>query len=389
MAAADPAFNQLEPPLPPLPENFDNIIGAPLGQTANVNVIANNIQATIPAITLVRRDNPQWAYAELDSPGWPRNLAGQFTGRPANWGEARLAVAYRNVGPNTFACPGTRGQIVHVIIKRINVAAIQEYAAGGGHENPRKEVARMRLLGDDVHVLTCLDFLEDSKYIYIVTKKGQSLLDWFNSVGRDIPQFQAEHIFTKILRIIMYLRRHGICHHDISPGNFLFVEPDGELVAFDLALSIRWQVNRTSGIRHQIIEPQVFYGTPQFTSPEVFLRLPYDGVQLDLWGGVVIFYYLLTGFTTFNVPNFWDPLFRAFALGPNGGGFAEVQVVNDALVVLDENEQANGGLLNRINSILNANLMMSHDQRLLFVNSYEVDRNLRWTLDQVRAQFGL
>ena len=45
-------------------------------------------------------------------------------------------------------------------------------------------------------------------------------------------------IFEKILRILLHLETHGICHRDLSPDNFLFLTDDN-LVAFDLAMSIR------------------------------------------------------------------------------------------------------------------------------------------------------
>jgi serine/threonine protein kinase len=378
--AADPRFHELEQPLPPVVETFDHMVGAPVGATAHLHVQLGDVtRPIIPRITLIRQDNPTQAYAEIVRPGWPKPLGNPSRGQ--NWGQVQLAVVYPKVTnmEDTFEAPASVECAQYVIIKRINKAALQEYERRGGRENPRKEVARMLEFGDDIHVLSCSDFLEDAEYIYIITQKGESLLDWFSRRQGEVDPVTASELFAQILQILGYLQAHNICHHDVSPDNFLFL-PNGQLVAFDLALSIRLRVSPATGIRHQIFEPRALYGTPCMMSPEVAMGLPYDGLQLDVWGAVCIYACLMIGLTPFNRPLLDDPQFRVFALGR---GFADLNAIEDALAFLDENETQNMPILRRIQRTWDVTLTFTADQRQLLANSFEVDPNGRLSLSEL------
>ena len=196
-----------------------------------------------------------------------------------------------------------------VVIKKLNKAVVQDYLARGGHEDPYKEISRMQELGDGVHVLQCLEALQDDQHLYIVLPYSheRSLLEnmpW----GVGFPPHQALALFKNILEILLYLESHGIFHHDLAPDNFLFF--NGRLVLFDFAMSLRVPRD-ASGQRYLMKVPRGRYGTFPCQAPEMFFdQHPYDGLAGDLWGAAVILYTLLTGHPLYRMPHPTDLLFR-------------------------------------------------------------------------------
>jgi serine/threonine protein kinase len=204
-----------------------------------------------------------------------------------------------------------------VAIKVLDKQMVHEYLSKGGVENPYKDVARMLEIGDDVHVLKCIEFLEDDKYLYIVTKQAcehGTLMDYMKR--HCLSEDEIRRIFLKILKILDYMNRHNICHHDFKPENLLFLSPDN-LVAFDLAMSLRIPVDINTR-QHILITSNVRFGTPAWMSPEAFdHHSQYDGMALDRYGAGVILHNLLAKQFLFMVPNESDPFFRYFVRAGN------------------------------------------------------------------------
>jgi len=201
-------------------------------------------------------DPPLQAYALID------NKSISLNHHDPNWGYVHFAVLYpevfvgnsangssntstssnNNGGTRTFQAPS--GTPEYVAIKQLNKKAVARYLDRGGQENPFKEIDRMQELGDDVHVLRCVEALQDDEYLYIITPKAcpecgtlKDLIPWFSKSGALDPD-RVRQIYRQLLDILLYLARNDICHRDLSPDNFLFLTPD-RLVVFDLALSLR------------------------------------------------------------------------------------------------------------------------------------------------------
>jgi serine/threonine protein kinase len=201
----------------------------------------------------------------------------------------------------------------YVAVKRLKKSIVHAYLNAGGEENPYKEVARMQELGDNEHVLRCIECLEDDNYLYIVTPRGcaegtlRDTISWFNPDAPLVDHDRVHAIFRKLLRILRYLLRHRIHHHDLSPDNFLFLTPDN-LVVFDLALSVRLPQNPapTSGLcgyHRGLLPPLGNFGTYAWMCPEVYANETcYDGVQMDLYAVGVILYNLLTNQVLYERP---------------------------------------------------------------------------------------
>jgi len=324
-------------------------------------------------VYLVKTEDPDSAYNLIGKPSI------MLDHHSEGWGQIDVAVVLTrdrsqaaNNGMHKFIAPAPEAARL-VAIKKLNKEVIRQYLEKGGHEDPYKEVSRMQELGDGVHVLECLEALEDEDYLYIVspyTSEG-SLADRIDP-GNGYPEAEAQALFRNILEILLYLERHGIFHHDLSPDNFLFFK--GRLILFDLAMSMR--VPRLPNGNRFLITPQGVYGTPPCLAPEIFLnRTPFDGVACDLWGAATILYILLTGHPLYKLPHPTDRLFRYYILA---GGLAPVP--NEQVVEMWQN--AVNAQDNRTLAAFQANLNIPPDARELLINLLRLRPGERWTLQQ-------
>lgn len=261
-------------------------------------------------------------------------------GRPVDWGKIHFCKVYERVGPLTFQDPSS--QILrpedYVAVKTLDKAAVARRLAQGYQQNPYREAARMQEIGDDLHVLKCIEFLEDDKYLYIVTRmaagKDRTLEDAIAWGDPDelVDLDRVQTIFWKVLKILGYLEEKGVCHRDLSPGNFLFLTDDN-LVVFDLEFSIRIPFHGNG--RRSLIRKRGRCGTFQFLAPEIYRNNEFDGVSVDLWGATIILYSLLTSQRLYQKPSNSDDNFRFYVTyrylshNPNGGDVAQMYALMD------------------------------------------------------------
>lgn len=342
--------------------------------------------ASLPEIFLVRdleHEGTKQAYALV--PGiQPIDLS--HSNRHRNWGCIFFGLIYGRKGFHEFlACDNP----TYVAIKRLDKQAVQDSLARGDQENPYREVARMQELGDNVHVLGCIEFLEDEKFLYIVTLKACELgtlnhvISWGDPSDITKPA-RIHQIFSKILQILAYLERHGINHRDLSPDNFLFLTPDN-LVVFDLAMSVRIPVNEESGQRC-LIKPQGRCGTKPFMAPEIYANEEaYDGVATDLWGAAVILYCLLTNQKLYSEPHRRDPSYMYFVQARglsseplNERAMGMLHRVND----LKANDGRAASVLKKWRDQAEAHQSLSDEAVSLLESLLATDPNERWTLAQ-------
>ena len=202
-----------------------------------------------------------------------------------------------------------------VAIKKQSLAKIQFFLDRGHHENPYTAIARMQKIGDDVHVLGCIEALQDKKNLYTIMKFCDGgvmdiLLDDDGEHFHNVPENTARDCMQKIWRNIHYLQGCGIVHHDLSPDNIMSLR--GQLVFTDLAMSLQVPDGPKS---RRLLLPQGRYGKDPYLSPEVFIsQTAFDGFALDLWASACILYNLLTGHYLFHKPYPLDVLFRYFVM---------------------------------------------------------------------------
>jgi serine/threonine protein kinase len=243
-------------------------------------------------------------------------------------------------------------------------------------ENPYKEIYRMQSVGDDIHVLACIEALQDDKYLYIISpycERG-SLADAcpLKPDGPVSIEAQARDIFRQMLKDIEYLHDEhhgGICHRDIDPGNFL-VNRQGRILLNDLAMSFRIP---PSGVVVHIGR----FGKPPYWPPEIFKKEPFHAKQCDLWACVVTLFNLLTGHRPYLVPHPSDILFRYCIMAR---GLSQTLVNELVIEVLGEtNPQQFLDVCNVAQSIMG----LSPQVRELFENTLCLRPDQRWTIEHI------
>jgi len=267
---------------------------------------------------------------------------------------------------------------VTVAIKKLHTAPFALYLERGGRENPYHAISRMQSIGDDEHVLSCIEALQDDKYLYTVMPfcEGKSLMDvipWDSSPDT-VVEYDVKEIYCSILENLHYLQAHNICHHDLSPDNILQLK--GKLVFCDLAMSL---IIPNGNGRRQLIQPQGAYGKPPYWNPEVLIsRTPFDAYQLDVWASGCILYNLLTTMRLFLQPHPSDVLFRYFLLAQ---GLSNEPMNHRTVEILIETFQGNNDeeqqpLLQRAM----AHLQLSKHAMTLLQGVLHINPRERWTL---------
>lgn len=384
-------FNDMAqwPPQEPVHEIFEPVIhraiSSPTGLTVQRPRTASS-QDVMPSVHLMRATNANQAYALLAKEPISLNHHGP------GWGCVLFAVIYTRVGDSSSGLFLAPERPEYVAIKRLDKAVVAGQMALGGEENPYKEICRMQELGDNTHVLKCIETLEDDQYLYIITPKAceeGTLKDAIPWMQEGLESSRARSIFTQILKILLYLTQHNICHHDLSPDNFMFLTSD-RLVAFDLALSLRMPTSPDTGQR-TLMTPQGNFGTRAWQPPEVYRNRIFDGAACDLWSSLVILYNLLTGQVLCEAPHPTDISFRYFILA---GGLSSRPINERTVEILMEtfndesanNNNTNGQGSTTQHKLLNqsmAHLNLSPPAIELLEHVFVIQPAERWTLAQV------
>jgi len=196
-----------------------------------------------------------------------------------------------------------------VAIKKQNLAEVKKALEVGHHENPYTAIRRMQTIGDDIHVLSCVEALKDIKSLYTVMPYCDGSIEAVNNGSEE----RARNSIKKVWRNLHYLQEHGIVHHDLSPDNIMSYR--GNLVLIDLAMSLKIEGDPS---QRQLLKPQGTYGKAAFMTPEVYychrVPRPFDGFALDVWASGCILYSLLTTCYLFSKPCHTDIMFRYFVM---------------------------------------------------------------------------
>ncbi|EEC45145.1 predicted protein [Phaeodactylum tricornutum CCAP 1055/1] len=376
-------FEQLseEPPQAPPTETYEPEIFSGSRDPADVTVLPpvdTDMESAeeIPPVFLMRQENASQAYGLIAKPSISLDHHG------AGWGCILFAIVYERINDTTFRAP-QEANATYVAIKKLNKKVVAEYLRRGGEENPYKEIYRMQELGDNIHVLKCVEALQDEEFVYIITPRAcatgtlRDLVPWLDT--KTIDSSRARKIFIQILQILAYLELHNICHRDLSPDNFMFLTPTN-LVVFDFALSLRMPSNADG--QRALFAPQGNFGTRAYMEPTIFMDRVFDGVYSDLWSALVILYNLLTSQVLYEVPHPVDVRFRYFilakALSSTPMNEMAVQAMIDIFGAEGSRQQQHHILSNAM-----ANLNIGPAAMEIFEKCFRVSPAERWTLAQV------
>lgn len=316
-------------------------------------------------VDVVKQENPRQAYQIIKSQS-KKDLDHHAPG----WGSVAFGIVLPRLAEGVYQKPPP-DCVEHVAIKRLNKQVVQESLAQGKRENPYREIYRMQTIGDNIHVLGCIEALEDEKYLYIVMPycECESLVEWI-PWKQGFPEEQARLVFHQILENIIYLRRHGVCHRDLSPDNCMIYR--GRVVFTDLAMSFRFEPPNS------FMTPLGGFGKPAYLPPEVCYNLPFDACACDLWSSVVILFNLLTGEILCREPHPGDLGFRYCILAR---GISQTPVNERTVeVLMDLEGQAEQIGLLRIAARV---LELSPQVLEVFDGVLRVAMQERWTTDDI------
>jgi serine/threonine protein kinase len=281
----------MEGPYPgdPLPEQINPEIGEGITSPQIWVIPQGSRQPVYRQVFVSKRNNAAQAYQIIQPPAFqPIELS---HGGPV-WGYLFMGVILPR-RPDLIYEEPQEHEVQRVAIKRLDLTVVNTELQGGSREDPYKEIWRMQTMGDNIHVIGLVEALQDDRFLYIITPwcLGGSLVEHIPLVptAQMSIEAQARILFAQMLEDLEYIHEvHGICHRDVSPGNFL-VSGNGRVLLSDLAMSFRMPA---SGIVNYVGQ----FGKPPYWIPEILTKTPFDARRCDLWACTITLYNLVTGF---------------------------------------------------------------------------------------------
>jgi serine/threonine protein kinase len=374
------------PPQDPLPETQGPVLEEAITKPQVWVIPPNETEPQLQTIDVIKADNihrnnpTQNAQAYMRIPTMARK---NLDHHAPKWGCVYFGVILPQVSPGVFQAP-TAEQAQLVAIKRLKKSVVDDCLAQGRRENPYKEIQRMQTLGDNLHVLGCLEALVDTKndFLYIIMPycEQQSLAEWI-PWNQGVSEGQAQAVFSQIISSIVYLHDRGICHRDLSPDNCMIY--NGRVVLIDLAMSFQIPVH-PPGSGSSPTTPMGGFGKPAYLPPEVVMNLAFDAKSCDLWSSIVVLFNLLTGELLYRVPVPQDLSFRYFI---QAGGVSSTPQNERTVEILldladdDEDSSSRQELWNKAQKCLG----LSPEVLELLQGVLQVTPHNRWTEHQVET----
>jgi len=128
-------------------------------------------------------------------------------------------------------------------------------------------------------------------YIVLELAQGGELFDYIANSGR-FEEPVARYFFRQFMLGLDYVHNNGFAHRDLKPENLLLDNQYNLKIAdFGFAAPIEGkdgEGNLTSRL-----------GTLNYMAPEIHLRHPYQGRQVDLFAAAIILFVMVSGHPPF------------------------------------------------------------------------------------------
>jgi len=118
----------------------------------------------------------------------------------------------------------------------------------------------------------------------------QCLLDLLTTHSDGLPLSLVKHIFIQLIMALNYIHKCGYIHHDIKLENIL-IDQEDRIYIIDFGCSFSWtpgEIKKTSRL-----------GSIHYAAPEMWMRKPCVGPEVDVWAAGVCLVLLITGFFPF------------------------------------------------------------------------------------------
>ena len=136
------------------------------------------------------------------------------------------------------------------------------------------------------NIIQLFEVMESKKCLYIVMElcEGGELFDYIVK-KKQIPEYEACHLFQQIINGVEYLHEQNIIHRDLKPENLL-LDINNNIKISDFGLS-------TFNERCSYLQTPC--GTPSYAPPEMLRGERYKGTSSDVWSCGIILYAMLCG----------------------------------------------------------------------------------------------
>jgi serine/threonine protein kinase len=328
--------------------------------------LPNNPTRQFDIVHLLKAANPQQAYFII-----PSIERVSLEDHGEGWGYICVGMVLPRLEEGAYQMPSPEdGE--KVAIKFLNKRVVEDELMNGSRNDPYREILRMQTIGDNVHVLGCIEALEDEECVYIVMPycEEYSLLRLIPG-GKGLPEAQARHYFQQIIENLRYLRDHRICHRHLVANNCRVYR--GRIVFGGFSRSFRLPPDATH------VHGTNPHGNPEYLPPEVFSGEPYNAYGCDLWAAVVILFEMLTGEKLYHWPSHEDLNFCLFIMKRGLFRTPKELIESDLRRELNESQQQ------ELAGIIARYVGLSPDVREIFEHVLRMDPQERWDLDAVAA----
>ena len=139
-------------------------------------------------------------------------------------------------------------------------------------------------------------------YIVLEYAEGGELFDFIADTGK-LDEKMTRYYFKQLLDGLEFVHNRGFCHRDLKPENLL-LDSHGNLKIADFGFAAPAKGTDNQGnLRTQC-------GTVSYMAPEILLRRPYKGPQVDVFSAGSMLFIMFSACPAFEHAAPQDRLFR-------------------------------------------------------------------------------
>jgi len=144
------------------------------------------------------------------------------------------------------------------------------------------------------------------EYIVLEIAKGGELFDYIANSG-ELKEDEARFYFRQLMLGLDFCHnKAGIAHRDLKPENLLLDETyDLKIADFGFAAPVEGRDGQ--GYLYTKL------GTQNYMAPEIHLRQPYIGREVDLFASAIILFIMVAGHPPFTTAEQGDPFYKCIA----------------------------------------------------------------------------
>ena len=144
------------------------------------------------------------------------------------------------------------------------------------------------------NIMKLINHFEDDNFCYLILPyASQGEIYKLLKKRQKFNEFEAAYYIRETVNAVMYLHKNKIIHRDIKPENLLLEKSHIILSDFGCAYNFNDNNKDEDEVRNS------FCGSPQYISPEMLNKLPYN-YSIDIWSIGVLLFEFLAGYPPFN-----------------------------------------------------------------------------------------